>query len=720
MSNRLAGEKSPYLLQHANNPVDWFPWGDEAFAKAKSENKPIFLSIGYATCHWCHVMERESFENAAVARILNDHFISIKVDREERPDVDRVYMLFVQASTGQGGWPMSVWLTPDRKPFFGGTYFPPDARFGRPGFAAILQSLAEAWKTDRKRVEDSGAKVLEQLGDYTRFDARGQLPGAEALEKAYEIFRRAYDPKYGGFGRAPKFPRPSVFNFLLRYHKATGNEDALEMVLETLRAMTKGGMHDQIGGGFHRYSVDERWFVPHFEKMLYDQAQLAISYVEAFQITRDGEFAATARDIFTYALRDLTDPQGGFYCAEDADSAQDASDPHDKSEGAFYIWSREELKQLLEDPGVRHAVSQRALYPGAGSSADWGALASMFGYRYGVEDGGNVSEDPQGEFIGRNILYEARTIEQTAAHAGLSVEIARVVLNAAKAVLLLARAKRARPLLDDKILASWNGLMISAFAKGAQILNELKYAAAARSAADFLKRSLWDDSRRILRRRYRQGDGAVDGFLDDYAFCGLGLLDLYETTFAADDLTWAIQLAERALALFEDKDHGGFFATHDVSASTVSVDAPQAPELVLRLKDDYDGAEPSGNSMMALLLTRLARMTGRDDFRVAAERTLKAFASRIEEGAVGVPQMLVALQLIQSPPSEIVLAGPVDDAQLAAIRRHFLPQAIVMRAEHIEDRDLPAIGGKPTAYVCENFACKLPVTTAEELETQLK
>src|SRR5665213_197786 len=436
MSNRLAGEKSPYLLQHANNPVDWFPWGDEAFAKAKSENKPIFLSIGYATCHWCHVMERESFENAAVARILNEHFISIKVDREERPDVDRVYMLFVQASTGQGGWPMSVWLTPDRKPFFGGTYFPPDARFGRPGFAAILQSLAEAWKTDRKRVEDSGAKVLEQLGDYTRFDARGQLPGAEALEKAYEIFRRAYDPKYGGFGRAPKFPRPSVFNFLLRYYKATGNGDALEMVLETLRAMTKGGMHDQIGGGFHRYSVDERWFVPHFEKMLYDQAQLAISYGEAFQITRDGVFASVARDIFTYVLRDLTDAHGGFYCDEDADSAQDASDPHDKSEGAFYIWSREELNNILGD------------------------AAAMFACRYGVQDGGNVDEDPQGEFVGRNILFEARTVEQTAAHSGVSADDARAALAQTSRTLLAVRAKRPRPLLDDKILASWNGLCL--------------------------------------------------------------------------------------------------------------------------------------------------------------------------------------------------------------------------------------------------------------------
>ncbi len=692
-TNRLAGEKSPYLLQHAHNPVDWYPWGDEAFQKARAENKAIFLSIGYATCHWCHVMERESFENEAVAKILNENFVSIKVDREERPDVDRVYMLFVQASTGQGGWPMSVWLTPERQPFFGGTYFPPDARFGRPGFAAILQGLAQAWKTDRERVEKSGAQVLEQLGEYTRFDSRGQLPGPGTIDKAFQIFRRSFDPEHAGFGRAPKFPRPSVFNFLLRYYAATGNSEALEMVAETLRAMSKGGMHDQIGGGFHRYSVDERWFVPHFEKMLYDQAQLAISCLEVFQITREEEFAAIARDIFTYVLRDLTDPGGGFYCAEDADSAADFANPHDKSEGAFYIWSSEELTAILGP----------AAFP-------------SFADRYGVRESGNVDEDPQGEFIGRNILYEAKTIDETAARGGLAVDDVRAMLRESVAKLLAVRSKRPRPLRDDKILASWNGLMISAFAKGAQVLNEPVYAQAARSAADFLKATLWDPDRRILRRRFREGEAAVDGFLDDYAFCGLALLDLYETTFGAADFQWAVELTERAMALFQDEKEGGFFAT----AST--------GDLVLRLKDDYDGAEPSGNSAMALLLARLSRMTGREDFRVAAERTLQAFALRMEEGAAGVPQMLVALQFLEAPPREIVLAGAVagpqavgaeDDPLLVVIRKRFLPQAIVMRAEET-GRTLTAIDGKPSAYVCENFACKLPVTTGHDLERLLK
>lgn len=707
MSNRLAGEKSPYLLQHANNPVDWYPWGEEAFAKARIENKPIFLSIGYATCHWCHVMEHESFENASVARILNENFVSIKVDREERPDVDRVYMLFVQASTGQGGWPMSVWLTPDRKPFFGGTYFPPDARFGRPGFSTILLSLAETWKTDRERVEHSGTKVLEQLGEYTKFSSGGAMPGLEALTRAFHAFRGMFDATHGGFGRAPKFPRPSVFNFLLRYYASGGapsknasrlNGDALEMVAETLRAMAKGGMHDQLGGGFHRYSVDDHWFVPHFEKMLYDQAQLAISYLEAFQITRDADFAATAHDIFTYVLRDLTDPAGGFYCAEDADSAADPGDPHDKSEGAFYIWSREELTGILGE-----------------------GVAAMFAYRYGVLNGGNVDEDPQGEFIGKNILYQNHTLEQTAANSGFSVEEVRSTLDQAKTRLLESRSKRPRPLLDDKILASWNGLMISAFAKGAQILHEPRYAAAARSAVDFVKTNLWDSSRQILRRRYRQGESAVDGFLDDYTYCGLGLLDLYETTFDGADLAWAVELADRALALFGDTEHGGFFA-HGFPAPAVPGGAnarEQAPELVLRLKDDYDGAEPSGNSTMTLLLARLARMTGREDFRIAAERTLEAFASRMEEGAIGVPQMLVALQFVQSAPCEIVLAGPTDDGLLGAIRRRFLPQAVILRVEH-SGRELPAIDGKSTVYVCENFACRLPVTTKADLERLLE
>ncbi len=391
--NRLATEKSPYLLQHANNPVDWYPWGDEAFEKAEREDKPVFLSIGYSTCHWCHVMERESFENPDLARLLNRDFISIKVDREERPDVDRIYMLFVQAATGSGGWPMSVFLTPERKPFYGGTYFPPDNRYGRPGFGALLQSLAQAWRQDRARVEQSGTQVIEQLKELSlaRSGDGDAGSGKDVLAAAFRSFERVFDSRLGGFGGAPKFPRPSVLNFLLRYHARTHEEEALEMVLVTLREMAKGGMNDQLGGGFHRYSVDEHWFVPHFEKMLYDQAQLAVSYLEAFQITGDEQYADVARSVFDYVLRDLAHPEGGFYSAEDADSAADPAHPHEKSEGAFYIWSYEEIVAALgaED-------------------------AAIFARRYGVEERGNVQEDPHGEFGGRNILFLNHDREGTA------------------------------------------------------------------------------------------------------------------------------------------------------------------------------------------------------------------------------------------------------------------------------------------------------------------
>jgi hypothetical protein len=695
-TNRLAGEKSPYLLQHAHNPVDWYPWGEEAFAKAAREDKPIFLSVGYSTCHWCHVMERESFESEEIAAVLNRHFVPIKVDREERPDVDRLYMLFVQASTGSGGWPMSVWLTPARKPFFGGTYFPPDNRFGRPGFKHVLERLAQAWRDDRARVEESGDKVVEQLREYSSLGAgMGPESGAatkEVMERAYQALRRMFDARLGGFGHAPKFPRPSIHNFLLRYYAASGNEEALEMVLATLRAMVKGGMNDQIGGGFHRYSVDEHWFVPHFEKMLYDQAQLATSYIEAFQITRDGQYAAAARDIFGYVQRDMTDDHslndgGGFYSAEDADSAADPAQPHEKGEGAFYIWRKSEIDAALEP-----------------------SVAAMFCYRYGVGENGNVDEDPQGEFRGSNILFQARTVDETAVHFGTSPERVRQDLSRAGTLLLEIRSRRPRPLRDDKVLSAWNGMMISAFAKGARILGEDRYAQAARAAIDFLRRHLWDGERRILLRRYREGESAIDGFLDDYAYVGLALLDLYEATFQAHDFEWAVSLAERAVELFEDTANGGFFSTLDDGA-------------LLRLKDDYDGAEPSGNSGIALLLLRLARMTDREDFRAAGERTLRAFASRMQESGTGVPQMLVAQSFAWAKPREIVLAGPADHPAmrdiLAAIHRRFLPDAVVMRAEQCA-RPMPAIGGVPTVYVCENFACHLPVTEINALEELLK
>jgi len=678
MPNRLALEKSPYLLQHANNPVDWYPWGEEAFAKARAESKPIFLSIGYSTCHWCHVMERESFESEAVADVLNRNFVSIKVDREERPDIDRIYMLFVQATTGSGGWPMSAWLTPDLKPFYGGTYFPPENRYGRPGFIAILEHIAKVWRDDRAKVEQSGVEVVAQLKQHAEAAAREGTLDAKMLESTFLAFRRMFDTRLGGFGGAPKFPRPVVHNFLLRYFLKTGNEEARDMVLATLRAMAKGGMNDQLGGGFHRYSVDARWFVPHFEKMLYDQAQLAISYLEAFQLSGEETFARSARDIFEYVLRDMTSPEGGFYSAEDADSVVDPAHPHEKAEGAFYVWSQKELEAALGQPD-----------------------AAYFCYRYGVEELGNVREDPHGEFTGKNILFEDETVAQTAVFFEKDEAEIDASLEASRRKLLALRSQRVRPHLDDKILTAWNGLMISAFARGAQVLSEPRYAEAAKRAADFISSKLWDEANGTLLRRYRDGDGSIAGFSDDYAFFAQALIDLYETGFERRHLDLAARITECMIERFEDKAHGAFFST-----------AEGGDDLVLRLKDDYDGAEPSANAYAVLNLLRLDQMLARPDFAAQAKRTLEAFAFRMANGGVSVPQMLVAYLFSEGQPRQVVLAGENVEPLLQVIRRRFSPHQVVM----LNHPDKKAIDGQATAYVCHDFTCQQPTTSAALLD----
>ncbi len=698
--NRLLREKSPYLLQHAYNPVDWYPWGEEAFAKARAEDKPIFLSIGYSTCHWCHVMERESFENEATAEILNQHYVPIKVDREERPDVDRIYMTYVQATTGGGGWPMSVWLTPELKPFLGGTYFPPDNRYGRPGFPAVLEYVAEKWKSDRARIIASSRQVIEEILRQTAIAPAARIAGKEALESCFSALRRSYDTRLGGFGGAPKFPRPVALNFLLRYWGRTRNEEALEMVLRTLDAMARGGMHDQLGGGFHRYAVDARWFVPHFEKMLYDQAQLAVSYLEAYQISGHEGYAAVARDIFEYVLRDMTGPAGGFYSAEDADSVMDPAEPHRKGEGAFYIWSQQEIDDLLGQPAAKY-----------------------FSYYYGVEAGGNVVEDPHQEFTGRNILAVTRSVEETARHFDASVETVRAALEEGRRRLLEARGRRVRPHRDDKILTAWNGLMISAFAKGGAILGEPRYLAAARRAADFLTREMYRPAERLLLRRYRDGEAAIPGFADDYAFFAQALLDLYEAAFDLRDLDLATELTRRQCELFEDPDGGGFYST-----------AAGDPSLVMRMKEDYDGAEPSGNSVTALNLLRLAEYTGDEAFRPAAERLFRAFSPRLTTAGVTVPQMLVALDWFLHKPKQIVLAGAAGSAELAAlaaeVHRHYLPNRVILMLDGEDTRRalaarLPALAGMAadpgpaTAYVCEDFTCRLPVSEPAALRELL-
>ncbi len=704
-SNRLALEKSPYLLQHAHNPVDWYAWGEEAFAKARAEDKPIFLSVGYSTCHWCHVMERESFENAAIAAQLNRDFVSIKVDREERPDVDRIYMAFVQAATGGGGWPMSVWLTPELQPFFGGTYFPPEDRWGHAGFSSVLTQIAQAWRSDRQRIAESAREAVAQLGKGAAFD--GARPGsrpaidAAALDSGFFVFRRTYDSDMGGFGQAPKFPRPAVFEFLLRYHARTGNQEALEMTIHTLRKMAEGGIEDQLGGGFHRYSVDERWFVPHFEKMLYDQAQLATSYLEAFQITGDQAFAATARRVLDYVLRDMTAPEGGFYSAEDADSVISADEPAVKGEGAFYIWSADEIRQAVPAP-----------------AAEW------FAYRYGVAEGGNVVNDPHNEFAGRNILYQAASVEETAEQFGRPVDEVRAALEAAEATLLKARAARVRPHLDDKILTAWNGLMISSLALGGAVLEEPRYAVAARRAADFALNRLFQPETGQLLRRYREGEAAIPGFLEDYALLTQALLDVYEAQFDRRDLEWAVRLAEKQSALFEDSAGAAFF--HSAAGDS---------SLVLRLKEDYDGAEPSGNSVAILNLLRLAQFTGREDFRASAERALAAFATRLTRVPVALPAMLTACEFYLAEPRQIVIVGPRDAsgtrALLRAFHARFVANRIVLLVDTEETRralvrGIPAIEsmqpavGRPSAYVCRNYTCQLPVTEVAQLTELLQ
>ena len=672
-SNQLVHEKSPYLLQHAHNPVDWHVWGEETFRKARAEDKPIFLSIGYSTCHWCHVMERESFQSEETAQVLNRHFVPVKVDREERPDIDRIYMTFVQATTGSGGWPLSVWMTPDLEPFFGGTYFPPDGQHGRPGFRELLERIREAWQLDRASILESSAQVVEHLRR-----AAEVTPGRAGLDDSilhsgFNVFRRNFDPQHGGFGGAPKFPRPAVYDFLLRYWQRTGNREAREMVFATLKAMARGGMHDHLGGGFHRYSVDERWLTPHFEKMLYDQAQLASSYLEAFQISAEEFYAGVARQILDYVLRDMTDRAGGFYSAEDADSTIDPSAPEVKEEGAFYVWTQGEIEQALGQPA-----------------------AERFCHYYALEE--------------RGILHEART----------PPEEVRASLADSRQKLFQQRSRRPRPHLDDKVLTAWNGLMISAFAKGARVLEDARYLAAARRAAGFLRDQVWKQKEAgLLLRRYRDGEAAIPGFLDDYAFFAQGLLDLYEADFDLRDLELAVELTEKQLELFEDPQDGAFFS------------APaSANDLLLRMKDNYDGAEPSGNSVAILNLLRLARITAREDFRDSAERALQAFAEHLAAAPETSPQMLAALAYSRSRPQQIVLVGPKQDHHmrelLRALNRRFLPDTTVLLVDDEPSRRTLAvfapaveamsqIDGKPTAYVCENYACRLPTNDAGEL-----
>lgn len=704
-TNHLAGEKSPYLLQHQHNPVDWYPWGEKAFEKARREHKPIFLSVGYSTCHWCHVMAHESFENPEIAKVMNEHFVNIKVDREERPDVDRVYMTYVQATTGSGGWPMSVFLTPDLKPFYGGTYFPPEDRYGRPGFPAILQRLSEAWKNDQEKVVGAANDAIRALGEYTTSGpAQSAAAGKEAIALGLNQLTRTFDDELGGFGGAPKFPRPVTLNFLFRVAAREGPDSrdgkaALGMALLTLQKMADGGMHDHLGGGFHRYSVDKFWHVPHFEKMLYDQAQLAGSYLDAFQLTHDRAYEQTARDILDYVRRDMTDSAGGFYSAEDADSLLEKGKPG-HAEGAFYVWTKDQIVHVLGEDA-----------------------AGIFNRVYGVEADGNAptGSDPQGEFREKNILIQRLPISGAAKFFRQDVADLSASLAASRKKLLAIRDRRPRPHLDDKIITAWNGLMISAFARGAQVLDDAEYLATAQKAAHFIREHLWENGQ--LLRSYRQGASEVGGFCDDYAALIQGLLDLYETDFDVAWLQWAVELQGKQDNLFLDAGHGGYFSV-----------TKDAPNILLRMKEDYDGAEPSPNSVTALNLLRLAQITGQTEYATRASATIGAFADQVSRAPTAMPQMLVALDSSLGKPRQVVVAGPPADAATRALLRevhsHYIPNNIVLLAdggagqkwlgERLEFlKTVGPIDGKPAAYVCQDFVCQLPTRDVSKLRELL-
>ncbi|WP_445900299.1 thioredoxin domain-containing protein [Desulfitobacterium sp. THU1] len=690
-ANRLVNEKSPYLLQHAYNPVDWYPWGQEAFAKAKKENKPIFLSIGYSTCHWCHVMERESFEDHEVADLLKRYFIAIKVDREERPDVDHIYMEFCQALTGSGGWPLTILMTPDQKPFYAGTYFPKESRYGRPGIVDILHQLGELWKADEEKVHNSAesiytaviaSKVPPTPSMISSQDDDFRPWAKEIIEIAMQTFQKSFDSQYGGFREAPKFPTPHNLTFLLRYAHDHGQEpkaqQAAQMVRNTLDAMGQGGIYDHIGFGFARYSTDRHWLVPHFEKMLYDNALLAIAYLESYQVRHDPQDEQTAREIFAYVLRDMTAPEGGLYSAEDADS--------EGVEGKFYVWTPQEIHELLG--------------PEAGQ---------LYCRAYDITRDGN--------FEGHNIPNLLHTEWAALAEEfNLPLEELSLQLEEARQILFQAREKRIHPHKDDKILTSWNGLMIAALAKGAQIFGDTTFSDAAQRAVSFIMNNLYPDQR--LLARYRDRDSAHLGYLDDYAFLIWGLIELYLATEKKDYLGFALSLQRAQDELFLDSEELGYFLTgHD------------AEELLIRPKEIYDGAIPSGNSVSACNLIRLARLTGDAHWEKRAHEQLMAFKSPLSTYPAGYTAFLQALQYALAQSQEIVLTGPLQHAEHSKMKElifaEYRPYTILLYQEGTLTELIPWLTNYPqdskqaTAYVCQNHSCHRPVHTAAELSSLL-
>jgi len=678
--NRLAGESSPYLLQHRTNPVDWYPWGPEALERAKQEQKPIFLSIGYSACHWCHVMEHESFENDAIARLMNENFVCIKVDREERPDLDHIYMNAVQLLTGRGGWPMSVFLTPDLQPFYGGTYWPPTSRMGMPGFDQVLLAVANAWQERREQAIQQAAELTEHISRLAELPTGGGELSLQSIDAAGTALERSFDFRNGGFGGAPKFPHPMDLQVLLRLWKRHRQTGLLDMVTATLNKMAGGGIYDHLGGGFHRYSVDERWLVPHFEKMLYDNALLTTAYVEGFLASRNAEYGRVARETCDYVLRDLTDPAGGFYSTEDADS--------EGEEGKFYVWTPKEIEAVL------------------------GSAAEIFSYVYDVTEPGN--------FEGHNILNLPKPIETCAKIKHRDLAELRAELAVGRTKLLKVRDARVRPGRDDKVLVAWNGLMIDALARAAGALNEPRYLAAAVKAADFILRDMRRDDGRLLHT-WRAGTAKYDAYLDDYAAIANALVSLYEATFDERCIDEAVRLVEIMLKHFVDASGGGFFYTAD-----------DHEQLIARHKDIQDSSVPSGNALAATVLVRLGKLTGRTQYLEAAEKTFRMAAGLLERAPTAAGQMLLALDMFLGPTAEIVLLGDPESSDGAAVlselRTRFIPNKVVaLRSPCITPSDAhraaldPLFEGKaplanePTLMVCENFACQAPVIGREQI-----
>ena len=681
-ANRLATQKSPYLLQHAYNPVDWFPWTDEAFVKASKEDKPVFLSIGYSTCHWCHVMERESFEDDETANLMNDVFVSIKVDREERPDIDGIYMTVCQMLTGGGGWPLTIIMTPDKKPFFAGTYFPRTSRFNRMGMLELIPRIKELWLNKREEINKSANEITSALQNENHNKDDFKID-EKLLDDAFAHFEKSFDAQEGGFGNAPKFPMPHNLMFLLRYWKKKNSSKALEMVETTLKKMRAGGIYDHVGFGFHRYSTDSIWLVPHFEKMLYDQALLCQAYIETYLATKKDFYKTTAEEILTYVMRNMTSPGGGFYSAEDADS--------NGEEGKFYLWNEEELKELLGE--------------------DSETIIKIFN----IAKEGNWVDQTRGITDGTNILHLKTDFEKLPVQINMSEVKLKNKINSLRGKLFEYREQRVRPYKDDKVLTDWNSLMISAFAKAYQAFGDDQYIRHAEMAANFIIDKMITKDGKLLHR-YRDGEAALPAHIDDYQFLISALLDLYESSFKIFYLKKAIELNEYAIIHFWDDKTGGFFFISD-----------QSEDLLIRQKEVYDGAVPSGNSVAILNLLRLGRITGNTAYEIKANLIVKTFSKNLTSFPSAFSQSLIALDFAFGPSYEIVISGNKNkhdtDLLLKKVREFFIPNKILILNDGKEIQEIAPftsaqmmINNKATLYVCRNYSCSFPVTELKNVE----